>query len=55
MRILARYLLKAAGGPFLFALGVLTGLLMINTVARRIEDLAGKGLPASVIDPSPPR
>ena len=49
MRILARYLLKAAGGPFLFALGVLTGLLMINTVARRIEDLAGKGLPASVI------
>ncbi|HEX6588317.1 MAG TPA: LptF/LptG family permease, partial [Longimicrobiales bacterium] len=49
MRILARYLLKAAGGPFLFALSVLTGLLMINTVARRIEDLAGKGLPASVI------
>ncbi|HUF13016.1 MAG TPA: LptF/LptG family permease, partial [Longimicrobiales bacterium] len=49
MPILARYLLKAATGPFLFALGVLTGLLMVNTVARRIEDLAGKGLPASVI------
>lgn len=49
MRILARYLLKAATGPFLFALGVLTGLLMINTVARRLEDLAGKGLPPSVI------
>lgn len=49
MRILSRYLLKAAAGPFLFALGVLTGLLMINTVARRIEDLAGKGLPPSVI------
>lgn len=49
MRILSRYLLKTAAGPFLFALGVLTGLLMINTVARRIEDLAGKGLPLSVI------
>jgi len=49
MRILSRYLLKAAAGPFLFSLGVLTGLLMINTVARRIEDLAGKGLPPDVI------
>lgn len=49
MRILSRYLLKAAAGPFFFALSVLTGLLMINTVARRIEDLAGKGLPPSVI------
>ncbi|HEX7089344.1 MAG TPA: LptF/LptG family permease [Longimicrobiales bacterium] len=49
MRILTRYLLRAHLGPFLFALSVLTGLLLINTVARRFEDLAGKGLPFSVI------
>ncbi|MBI4408094.1 MAG: LptF/LptG family permease [Gemmatimonadetes bacterium] len=49
MRILTRYLLRAHLGPFLFALTVLTGMLLINTVARRLEELAGKGLPASVI------
>jgi len=49
MRILTRYLLRAHLGPFLFALSVLTGLLLINTVARRFKDLAGKGLPFSVI------
>lgn len=49
MRILTRYLLKAHLGPFLFALTVLTGLLLVNTVARRFPALAGKGLPASVI------
>lgn len=49
MRILTRYLLRAHLGPFLFALTVLTGLLLVNTVARRFESLAGKGLPASVI------
>lgn len=49
MRILTRYLLRAHLGPFLFALTVLTGLLLVNTVARRFETLAGKGLPASVI------
>lgn len=49
MRILTRYLLRAHLGPFLFSLSVLTGLLLINTVARRFEDLAGKGLSVSVI------
>lgn len=49
MRILTRYLLRSHVGPFLFALSVLTGLLLINTVARRFEELAGKGLPTSVI------
>lgn len=49
MRILTRYLLRTHIGPFLFALSVLTGLLLINTVARRFEDMAGKGLPASVM------
>ena len=49
MRILTRYLLRAHLGPFLFALVVLTGLLLINTVARRFEELVGKGLAASVV------
>ncbi len=49
MRILTRYLIRAHLGPFFFSLSVLTGLLVINTVARRFEDLAGKGLPLSVI------
>ena len=49
MSILTRYLLKSHAGPFLFALTMLTGLLLINTVARRFEDLAGKGLSARVI------
>ena len=49
MRILTRYLLRAHVGPFVFALVALTGILFVNTIARRLEDLAGKGLPASVI------
>lgn len=49
MRILTRYLLRAHAGPFLFALVALTGILFVNTIARRLEDLAGKGLPVSVI------
>lgn len=49
MRILTRYMLRAHLGPFLFALSVLTSIVFINTIARRIEDLAGKGLGAWVI------
>jgi lipopolysaccharide export system permease protein len=49
MRILTRYLLKAHLGPFVFALCALTGILFVNTVARRFQDLAGKGLPAQVV------
>jgi lipopolysaccharide export system permease protein len=49
MRILTRYLLRLHLGPFLFALSVLTGLLFVNTIAKRYEDLAGKGLPPEVI------
>ncbi|MBW3553492.1 MAG: LptF/LptG family permease [Gemmatimonadetes bacterium] len=49
MRILTRYILKAHLAPFLFSLSVLTGILMINTVARRLETLAGKGLSWSVM------
>jgi lipopolysaccharide export system permease protein len=49
MRILTRYLLKAHVGPFLFALFALTSILFVNAVARRFQDLAGKGLPSSVV------
>lgn len=49
MRILTRYLLKSHFGPFMFALVTLTGILFVNTIARRFEDLAGKGLPITVI------
>ncbi|MGH7501048.1 MAG: LptF/LptG family permease [Longimicrobiales bacterium] len=49
MRILTRYLLRVHLAPFVFALSVLTGLLFVNTVARRFGDLAGKGLGLGVI------
>lgn len=49
MRILTRYLVRAHVGPFLFALSALTGLLFLNAVAQRLEDLAGKGLGWDVI------
>lgn len=49
MKILTRYLLRAHLGPFLFAFGALTGVLMINTLAKEMAELAGKGLPAAVI------
>jgi lipopolysaccharide export system permease protein len=49
MRILTRYLLRAHIGPFLFALLALTGILFVNTLARRFQDLAGKGLPIRVV------
>lgn len=49
MRILTRYLLRLHVAPFLFSLSVLTGLLFVNAIARRISDLAGKGLGWDVI------
>ncbi|MGH7463541.1 MAG: LptF/LptG family permease [Longimicrobiales bacterium] len=49
MRILTRYLFRSHLGPFVFALATLTGILFVNTIARRFENLAGKGLPTSVI------
>lgn len=49
MRILTRYLLRAHLAPFLFALITLTSLLFVNNIARRFPDMAGKGLPMSVI------
>lgn len=49
MKILTRYLMRAHLGPFLFAFFALTGVILINTLARRLADLAGKGLPPRVI------
>lgn len=49
MKILTRYLLRAHVGPFLFAFFALTGVVLINTLARRLAELAGKGLPMSAI------
>jgi lipopolysaccharide export system permease protein len=49
MWILTRYLLRAHLGPFLFAFGALTGVVLINTLAKRLAELAGKGLPLDVI------
>ncbi len=49
MTILTRYLLRSMTGPFLFAFSLLTGLLFVNTVAGRLEDLVGKGLPKEII------
>lgn len=49
MKILTRYLLRAHLGPFLFAFAALTGVIWINTIARYMADLAGKGLPADVL------
>lgn len=49
MKILTRYLIRAHLGPFLFAFVAVTGLLFLNAVAARLEDLAGKGLDWEVI------
>lgn len=49
MRLLSRYLLRQLAGPFTFALSALTGLLLLNQVAKRFGDLVGKGLPPDVI------
>ncbi len=49
MKILQRYILREHIGPFVAALGVLTGLMLLNQLAKRFGDLVGKGLPWYVI------
>jgi len=49
VKILSRYLLREHLGPFVFALAALTGLMVLNQVARQFANLIGKGLPWSVI------
>jgi lipopolysaccharide export system permease protein len=49
MKVLTRYLLRAHIGPFLFAFVALTGVILVNTLAKELANLAGKGLPMSVV------
>lgn len=49
MKLLSRYLLRQLVAPFLFALGALTSIMILNQVARRFGALVGKGLPWTVI------
>ncbi|HEX9755797.1 MAG TPA: LptF/LptG family permease [Gemmatimonadales bacterium] len=49
MALLSRYLLRQLAAPFLFALGALTSMLLLNQIAKRFGDLVGKGLPPAVI------
>lgn len=48
MKVLTRYLLRSHLGPLLFAFFALTGVVLINTLARSLASLAGKGLPTHV-------
>jgi lipopolysaccharide export system permease protein len=49
VKLLSRYCLREHLPPFVFALGALTGLMLLNQVARQFGNLVGKGLPWSVI------
>ncbi len=49
MEILVRYLIRGHVGPFLFAVTALTGMVYLNAMAQRLEDIMGKGLPLSTI------
>ena len=49
MKLLSRYLLREHRPPFIFALAALTGLMLLNQVARQFSQLVGKGLPWGVI------
>jgi lipopolysaccharide export system permease protein len=49
MKVLTRYILKAHVGPFLFAFLALTGVILVNTLAKQFANLAGKGLELGVI------
>jgi lipopolysaccharide export LptBFGC system permease protein LptF len=44
MKVLTRYLLRAHIGPLFFAFLALTGVILINTLAKELANLAGKGL-----------
>ena len=49
MPLLSRYVLGRLVAPFLFALAALTGFMLLSQVARRFEQLTGKGLGWQVI------
>lgn len=49
MAILIRYLIRSHIGPFLFSFTLITGLLFLNSIAQRLDQLMGKGLPWTVL------
>ncbi len=49
MKILRRYLLKQHVWPFLFAVSALTSFELLRQIARKLQDLLGKGLPWTVL------
>ncbi len=49
MAILIRYLIRSHIGPFLFSFTLITGLLFLNTIAQRLDQLVGKGLPWTLL------
>jgi lipopolysaccharide export system permease protein len=49
MKVYTRYLLRAHIGPFLFAFLTLTGVILVNTLARQMAELAGRGLELGII------
>jgi len=49
MSILIRYLIRSHIAPFLFSFTLITGLLFLNTIAQRLDQLVGKGLPWTVL------
>ncbi len=49
VRILSRYLIREHLPPLWFGLATLTGLMLLNQIAKRIGDLVGKGLPWNVV------
>jgi lipopolysaccharide export system permease protein len=49
MKILRRYVLSQHLWPFVFALSALTSFELVRQIARKLQDLLGKGLPGTVI------
>lgn len=49
MSILSRYILRLHLVPFIFAVSAMTGIMLVNQIARRLRDLVGKGLPSHVV------
>jgi lipopolysaccharide export system permease protein len=49
MKVLTRYILRSHIGPFFFAFVALTGVILVNTLAKEMADLAGKGLSVRVL------
>lgn len=49
VKIIHRYVLREHLGPFVFSLTALTSLLLLNYIAKQIDQLVGKGLSYGVI------